>query len=259
MREITPIFKSNASLGRSILPPEKPDAKDKEALVSIYDIVKKYKLKQVCILDDSTLCLPSIYKDLNEITQLVYGINFVVCQNVKDRSDESRKTESKITVYMKGADAYEDFLAFHNGICGKEENFYYQPRADWDLVKSLWTKNLGMVLPAYDNFLHNNLFLNFNCIPDFGKIKPIFTYADMGLPFDYVLSEQIKKYAAENKLNCQEVHPVYYYSKADFKAYTIFRCIENRSKFSKPDLGYFSSDEFCWESYCSKAGVEFLK
>lgn len=261
MSNIIPIFKSNASLGRSILPAEKPSdkqsKKDYLPIVSIYDIVKNYALKDVCIFDDSFLSFPSIYKDFRDLAKVIYGINYVVCQDVKDRSDESRKTESKITVYMKNSNGYRDILNFNNEICGKEENFYYQPRVDWKMMNRLWTDNLGLVIPAYDNFLHNNLFSNFNCIPDFGKIKPVFLYANMNLPFDSFLSNEIKKYATSNNFESNECHYVYYYSRDDYEAYMNFRCIDNRSKFSDPRLEYFSSDEFCWESYCNKIGIEF--
>ncbi len=269
---ILPIFKTHGSLGKSILMTygEKEAEKDKDGKtlitewpisesgpISIVGIIKKHKLENITIIDDTFLSFPQIYKELGKITNVVFGINLIVAQDAKDKSEKSQKTESKISILMKNSDGYKDLLRIHNLIHTSEDYFYYHYRCDWNILKELWTDNLALIIPPYDNFIHLNSFTDYNCIPDFGKIKPIMTIARMELPIDDLLSEVIKKYALNNKFDLQEVHPVYYYKDSDIKAYMNYRCINGRAQFSKPEINGFCSPYFSFEAYCRKVGINF--
>jgi DNA polymerase III alpha subunit len=257
MNDILPIFKTHGSLGRSILTVEDEKELSESGPVSLVSIVKKHKLENITIIDDTFLCFPQVYSELNDITNVIFGINLLVAQNAKDKSEPSIKTENKVSILMRNSAGYKDLLKIHNLVYTNLDNFYYHYRCDWNIIKENWTDNLLMVIPPYDNFIHLNTFYDSNCIPDFGSIKPTMTYARMELPFDDLLIKSIKQYSKNNKLDLLEVHPVYYYKDEDIKAYMNFRAIENRKEFSKPDIEGFSSPYFSFEAYCRKAGINF--
>lgn len=261
---VIPIFKTHGSLGRSLLTVEEKDKEtdpniSKDSPISIVGIVNEYKLKELTIIDDTFLSFPQIYSNLNPIcNKVVFGINFICCQDVKDKSDKSLKTESKISVLIKNSNGYKDLLKIHNLVHTSEEHFYYRPRICWKTLRDNWSNNLILMLPSYDNFIHKNLLFDSNCVPDLGKIKPILTYSNQELPFDYLLEENIKKYSKSNNYELHEIHNVYYYSNEDAKAYNVYRCVDNRSSFSKPNLEGFSSNKFSWENYCEKMNIKFI-
>jgi DNA polymerase III alpha subunit len=259
MTNIVPIFKTHGSLAKSIISYEDEEKISESGPVSLISIVNTYNLKRVVVMDDSFLAFPSLYSSLPSNCELIFGINFLCCRDAKDKSEASLKTEHKISNLMKNSDGYKDLLRIHNAIHTNQDNFYYQMRADLDIIKSKWTDNLLMIIPPYDNFIHKNLLFDSFCVPDFGNIKPIFTYAKMQIPWDYLLEEGIKNYATNNSCDIQEVHPVYYYKEEDVKAFYTYKLIENRSKFSEPELDFFCSNKFSWESYLGKTNAQLIQ
>jgi len=257
-KNIIPIYKSCGSIGKSILTVDKEyDIKD-DSTVSIIAISKKFNLKEVIIIDDSFFLFPQIYKNfVDECTKVIFGINFIVCNDVKDKNDKSRRTESKVSILMKNSNGYQDLIKIYNAAKSVEENFYFYGRLDWKIIHSLWTDNLYMILPPYDNFIHKNLLCNGSCVPDFKNINPLFTFADQDIPFDNILIPTIKEYAEIYKFDLSEVHPIYYYRRSDFETYMTFRAIDERNKFENINLDYFCSPEFCFESYANKVGIKF--
>lgn len=255
---IQPIFQTHASLGKSLLTLDKEDDISGDSTVSIVALAKKYKLPEVTILDDCFTLFIEAYKNLADITKLNYGINFQICADAKDLTDDSLKTQSKISVLMRNSDGYKDLIKLYSAAHTKE-TFYYTGRLDWRILKEKWTDNLMLILPFYDSFIHKNLLQNGGCVPDFSDTRPILTYAKMELPFDEILEENVRKYAQSTNFELAEVHPVCYYAREDFKAFSVRKAISLRSSFDRPNKDYFCSDEFCWESYCEKVGVEFQK
>lgn len=254
-RVITPIFKTHGSLGKSIISADKSESISPDGTVSILSIVKEHNLKEITVCDDGFLCFPKLYKQLKGLCKLNFGINFYCCSSVDGKGDESIRTESKVTVFMKNSDGYRDLLKLHNVIHTDQRYQYYKVRMDWETLANNWTDNLELVFPPYDNFIHNNSLKDGECVPQLKGIKPSFFYSDMGLPFDYLLKSRIKEYASNNSLDLYEVHPVYYYSDSDLKPYIVFRSIANikkRANFSCPELEFCTSNQFSFESYLRK-------
>lgn len=258
-QEILPIFKTSASIGRSILTVEDETEINDNSPVSVIAIAQKYKLDKLVIVDDSFINFPSLYKNCKKHKiQLVYGINFTVCNDAKQKSEESLSSNCKISVLMRNSDGYKDLLKLHNAIKAKEENFYYISRADYSILKDNWSDNLSLVLPSYDNFLHKNLLEYGKCLPDFGKIKPIMTYSKMELPFDNLLIQALTNYAKNNDCDLLETHNIYYYKKSQYKDYNMLRSINNRGKFSSPNVDFLCSDLFSFESFLDKTQGKFI-
>jgi DNA polymerase III alpha subunit len=265
MQNIVPIFKTHGSLSKSILSYEeadKPENRDKiteSDPTSIISIAYKYHFDKIVVIEDSFLSFPSLYAGLPKGCQLIYGINFTCCKNALDKSEESLKTEHKISIIMKNSGGYKDLLKIHNLVHTNQDYFYYRTRVDLDILKNNWTENLMLIIPPYDNFIHRNLLSDSICVPDFNSLNPLFTFAQQNLPFDYLLVEAITKYAQANKYELQEVHPVYYYRDEDVKAFYAYKCIENRSTFEEPKMDFMCSNNFSFESYLRKINDKFIQ
>ncbi len=264
MENIIPIFKTDGSLGRSILTSSIPQNGGKDDLelredstISIFSIVNEFKLKELLVIEDSFLSFPTLYKNSKRFdTKLIFGLNFMLCNDVADKTEKSFASECKISVVMKNSNGYKDLIKLHDAINANVDNFYYICRGDYNILQNNWTDNLELIIPPFDNFIHKNYLLNGNCLPQFGAIKPTLTYASMELPWNEILNKKTIDYAKNNNIQLKEVHPVYYYKSSDFKAYCIFRAINNRAKFPNPNISYFCSDMFSFEQYCKKIGVK---
>ncbi len=264
---VLPVWKTHGSLGKSILTYEvnkKPNSNEDDfdihddAANSIIVIAKKHNINPLVVIEDSFLSFPSLYKycKKHEI-QLVFGLNFNLCNDVKEKSDKSLLTNSKVSVLMKNSAGYPDLIKLHDAINSNAENFYYEPRGDWAILREYWTENLELVIPPFDNFIHKNYLQNGTCIPNFGdvnRINPIITYANMELSWNSLLNEALVEYAKNNNYRLQEVHPIYYYKKDDFKAYTLFRAIDNRGDYFNTKIDFFDSNCFNFENYLEKTG-----
>ena len=66
MDEVLPVFKSQYSLGRSILTLEKPDDMLNGGPDSIVDMAEENELEQVTLIDDSMTGFLQAYKNLKE-------------------------------------------------------------------------------------------------------------------------------------------------------------------------------------------------
>jgi DNA polymerase-3 subunit alpha len=217
-------------------------------------VAKKFGLKKV-FLEDSSFCgFISFYKQCQkENIEGYFGIELVAYDGEKD--EESRKTESKVIIWLKNSDAYRDGIRMFSEAA--TNGFYYYPRITWTKLQEMFTENLSLMITSFSGFLARNLLEDYICNPNFGNIKPILTYSTCGLPFDGLIENTVKKYAESNNLEVMQVHPIYYFSEKDAKPYLIRRCIEKRSKWSTPNLNHFSSDNFSWESYCKLVGIDF--
>jgi DNA polymerase III alpha subunit len=253
-----PVFSTHYSIGRGILTCDDPmDVIDPLSSISIFSIGKKYQLKEIYLAETSFSGFIEAQKYSEKAgLDLRFGIKFIIATNAQDKSEDSRCTESKITVWMKNSDGYKDLIKLYSAIHAHEENFYYYCRGDWKIVKDHWTDNLLLTVPFYDSFLYKNLLEYGRCVPNLAK-SPIFEVSEMGLPFDRLIRECVIKYILDSGYETLLTHPIYYYQKSDFLAYQTFRCIGNRSTINKPQLDHMSIDSFCWEEYCNRAGIEF--
>src|ERR1019366_9529515 len=152
----------------------------------------------------------------------------------------------KINVWLLNSDGYSDLCKLVS--CANVDGFYYIPRIDEENLSRLLTKNLSVTIPFYDSFLANNL-LRFNtCVFNYEKFDPLFFLEDNSLPFDFLIRDKVNSL----KVPIQEAKSIFYYKKEDVEAYQVLRCLSKRSTLEKPNLNYFSSDEFCFESYIEK-------
>lgn len=238
------LLSSHYSIGLSILTLEEPEEITLTKPISIFSIAKKHGLNEIFLVEKSFGGFFQSYKISNEIgVPLRFGIKMVVCNNINEKTEESLSTESKVIIWLKNSAAYKDAIKIYSK--SFKDGFYYQNRIDWATLKEMWTENLGLSIPFYDSFLHSNLLIyNHRATPDFGRIEPNFLIENHNLPIDPLIKNAVDNYSKSDKIEKVDANTVYYYSRASFKAYMIFRTIHNRSTFNKPQLDGFTSDQF---------------
>lgn len=249
---IIPLFKSHYSIGRSILTVDKAENELKENKpISIFSIAKYYKLPEVYISDSSFTGFIETYESVKDLNiPIRFGYQVICCADIEDKSEKSFETEHKIIIWMKNSDAYKSLIKISSKAA--TDGFFYIPRIDYKNLKSLWSDDLLLTIPFYDNFLHNNCLKGSRCIFQLEEFKPVFFIEDNGLPFDSIIKEKILNYCQSNKLEYQDTQSIFYHKRKDFLSYLTFRAINNRSTLNKPQLSHMSSDNFCFESWLEK-------
>ena len=252
MDEITPIFKSHYSLGRSILTLKDPkDAANTQSSDSIFDICQENSLKEVFLVDDNMSGFLKAYSRSKELgIKLIFGLRLTVCPDALNKTEEGRQNSSKNIIFIRNAEAYKQLIKIYT--FAAQEGFYYEPRIDTKTLKSLWTKDLLLAIPFYDSFLYNNKYTDAQCVPDFSFCDPIFFIEDNDVLIDKDLKERVTEFCAD-KYKIQKVKSIYYKKKDDFVAYLTFKCINKRTSTEKPNFDGMCSDQFCYESFLEVA------
>ena len=166
MNEIINIFKSQGSFYKSILTSEDKSEISKDEPVSIISIAVQNKLDKLLVIDDTFFEFPKLYKNCNKKNiQLIFGIDFIICNDAMEKSERSLKTESKVCILMKNSDGYKDLLNIHNLVHTNLDFCYYKHRLDWKNLQNNWTDNLILLIPQYNGFIHKNLLFDSYCVP----------------------------------------------------------------------------------------------
>ena len=179
--------------------------------------------------------------------KLIFGLRLNVCQDLSKKDESSRKETCKFIVFAKNKSGYQRLIKIYSEASLK--GFYYQPRADYETLKKFWDdKDLILCVPFYDSFLHRNILMGYNCVPDISFTKPLFCIEDNSLPFDSLILNRVNKYC-KDEFEKIDVQSIYYAKKDDFKAFLTFRCIDKRTALDKPNFDHMCSDEFCFEKW----------
>lgn len=252
MSEIIPLFYDQSSF-KSILTYEKPrKVTDPSAPDSIVEICKENGLKKCVGVSRNFSTFIDAWKNLNAIgTELIWGIEFTMCDDAKAHTDESRINEHKVIVFMKNKDAYKNLLNIYTACHSNIDNKYYLQRFDYKQLKELWSDDLILTIPFFDGFIGRNL-LNYGSaiVPDMSFTKPIILRErGSNLPFEGLIHKALDKYNKDKKIEEFDVKTIYYKSRTDFRAYSVYRGIMNKELHSKPNMEHFGSREFCFESW----------
>ncbi len=248
-----PLFKSHYSLGKSILTLAKAGSSDTDEPSSIIDIAKKLELDKIYLVDDSISGFLEAYKSCEDAKlDLRFGLRLTVCDDIDNKTAESRDKEHKIIVFVRDTEGYKNLIKIST--IASTRGFYYYPRIDCKNLKELWNEdNVTMCIPFYDSYIFKNNLTYSICVPDFSFCKPFYFMEDNNLPFDGILKSKIEESVSDKSLIVKS-QSVYYENKEDFLAYLTFRCISERTTLNKPNLDHCSSNEFCAESFKEKYG-----
>ena len=248
-----PLFKSHYSLGKSILTLSKAGSSEPDEPSSIIDIAKNLNLDNLYVVDDSISGFLEAYKSCEDAKlNLRFGLRLTVCDDVENKTAESRDKEHKVIIFITNNDGYYDLIKIST--FASIDGFYYYPRIDCKNLSRLWKKdNLALCIPFYDSYVFKNNLTYSICVPDFSFCTPTYFVEDNNLPFDEILKSKVKEITS-NGLPAVRSQSIYYENKEDFLAYLTFRCISERTTLNKPNLNHCSSNEFCAESFKEKYG-----
>ena len=240
-----PLFKSNYSVGKSILTLDEAKKEPDDSADSIMDIALENNLKQIILIEDSMVGFLEAHKICkNYNIQLIYGLRINCCNLLEDEDKE--KSKHKIIIFSKN-DAgckllnkiYSNAFCNHNGF------------VDGKYLSTIWDESaLQLAIPFYDSYIYNNNFTFSSCVPDFAFTKANYFIENNNLPTDPLLIDLVNKICEKPLLT----KSIYYKDKKDVYAFQTYKILCNRSfgkesSLSNPNLNNFGSDEFCWESY----------
>jgi DNA polymerase-3 subunit alpha len=248
-----PLFKSHYSLGKSILTLAKAGSSELDEPSSIIDIAKKLNLENLYLVDDSISGFLEAYKSCEDAKlNLRFGLRLTVCDDIDNKTAESRDKEHKVIIFITNTDGYYDLIKIST--LASIQGFYYYPRIDCKRLKKLWNENnLSLCIPFYDSYVFKNNLTYSICVTDFSFCNPTYFVEDNNLPFDEILKSKIEEIVTD-KLLSVKTQSIYYENKEDFLAYLTFRCISERTTLNKPNLNHCSSNEFSAESFKEKYG-----
>lgn len=251
--EVLPIFYDHSSQ-KSIL--TWWDARDIKSSgpQSILGLAEEASLKEVVFVSKNFSTFLEAWKAAKAAQiKLIFGLEFIICDDTKNRTPESRHNEHKVIVFARNSAGYSDLLKIYSTCHSNLENKYYVQRFDFEQLSSLWTPNLHLSIPFFDGFVAKNL-LQFgaNIMPDLsfaGKELTIFREIDTEHPLEGLINGAIDKYFESQNITAQKTKTIYYKNRADFLPYSVYRCIQNGSSFDMPDLEFFCSDKFSFETW----------
>ena len=252
--EILPIFKSHYSLGRSILTLDESEEETENKPKSIISICKEEKIKKILLVEDSMSGFLQAYLNCeNSGISLSFGLRLDICQDMNDKSEDSRSETSKIILIAKNKAGYKNLIKIYSS--ASTAGFYYRPRIDFNYLNEFVDDSLIIAFPFYDSFIYRNLMQGNMALPNLTDKNPIFFIEDNDLPFDSLVKKSVVSYANAEGYSTLEAKSIYYHKREDFKAYLTFRCIHNRSSLERPRLDHMSSTEFCVESWKEQNGT----
>ena len=247
-----PLFKSHYSIGKSILTLEEEGGSMEGGPQSIIDLCKANDIKDLYLVDDSMSgFLQGFINSQSAGLNFRFGLRISVCDNMEEKNEEEINKTSKLVIFANNKDGYKRLIKIYTKAA--QEGFYYVPRIDYKALKAIWDeKDLTMLVPFYDSFLHMNSLHGAICAPDFSFCSPFFSLEENDVPFNSLIEKRVKGYSDEDKI--LKVKSVFYNKKEDFKAFLTFRCINKRTTLDKPNLDHMTSNEFCLESWGGSNG-----
>ncbi len=244
---VLPLFKSHYSVGKSILTLDKKGSSDSNGTCSVIDLCLEEKIKDLYLVDDSMGGFLEAYINSKDAgLNFRFGLRLSVC-DTKEKSEDSLERTSKYLIFANNKAGYEKLIKIYT--FAAKDGFYYEPRIDFESLKSFWSeKDLTLVIPFYDSFLHQNSLRGSLCVPDFSFCTPRFLQEENDIPFNFLINKHLKNYC-QDKYEILKSKSIYYKNKIDFKAYLTFRCINKRTTLNKPNLEHMTSNEFSLESW----------
>jgi DNA polymerase III alpha subunit len=234
-----PLFKTHYSMKSILTLEDKPEEGGPD---SVWAICKEYDIKDLYLLEDSMSGFLKAYEGAKkENLNLRFGLR-INCKN----SEASEDSKHKIVIFALNSAGCSDLNKLSSEI-----NVKLGGAANYDYLKTNWTKNLQLVVPYYDSFLFQNLFTFNRCMPDFSFCQPIFIKESNGLPFEPAYNKELA--AFEKDYEFLGAKSIYYKTREDFKAWQTFKCMHRKgfgkSTLEKPEMAHCSSNEFCIESW----------
>lgn len=248
-----PIFHTNYSL-RSILNMEPSGKQKPHEAPSIFDCAKDLQLEKLVVVDD----IPSAFMPLSdqcdkEGLKLYYGLRFVVCNDIKDKSEDGVSSHAcyNIIPRVMSNKLHKNLQAIYidSGTIGHLDlgKKKYR-RIDYSVLKKHWDSDLALIPCFYDGPHYQNLFHFSTHQVNLSEFNPIYELQFHNLPFDNLLADSVKQGNETIK-----THSIYYRKKDEFLAFMAYK-IASKKRFGRqssidaPNIDDFHSNSFCSEA-----------
>lgn len=254
MSDIVPIFYDHSSQKSLLTFWTGKDCKP-NGPQSIIEIAKGNALKSICFVSTNYATFSEAWRACNDANiKLVFGIEMLFCEDASIKNEASLKTEHKVIIFARNSTGHKDLLKVFSECHAKPENKYYKQRFDPIQLERLWTDNLELYIPFFDGFISKNLLqYGASIMPDFsfcGKNVGLFREQATEHPHEQIINAGIDSFLSVHP-NWKQVKTktIYYKARSDYRAYNVYRAIQNRKPFSSPNLEFFCSPAFCFESW----------
>ena len=252
--EIIPIFYDHTSL-LGIMTAWTPDeCKDPNGPQSFLKLAKDAGLKKVYYISNNFEAFREALKNAKKLDlELVFGLQmWLTDDSINNHTEQSIKQEHKIIVFAKNGAAYNDLSRLFTDCNTNQANKYYKMRYDFKQLSKFWTKNLVLAFPYADSFLaKNRLVMGASIVPDFDFVPKddvvFMKEVDSGLPFAPLIDESMELFCKDFEVI--NVKTCYYEKPEDCPAHMVYRGFQERAKFCKPELRWFCSDSFNFQSW----------
>ena len=248
VKEMTPVFKSTFSIGKSILTLD--PASSEGGADSIIEICKEHQIDPLVLVEDTMTGFVKAHNICKEEKiRLLFGLRISCCNEIGEEDD----SEHKVIIFAKNDNGCRLLNKIYS-----QANTVGEGKIDFKYLNSIWTDDVNLVIPFYDSFIFNNQMHLKKCIPDFSTILPTFWLEVNALPFDGLVAEKVMKFAEGMVRPVKRVKTILYKNKADVEALQTYKVLCNRSfgraaSLSSPNLNHFGTNEFCLESYLQYA------
>lgn len=224
---------------------------------SIVKLCEEHKFKQCVAVSDNFSTFIEAYKAFDKVgIQFVFGLDLWMVADVASKDDFARKQESKITIFIKNSQGYQDLIKLYTDCYTnkdraiKDHRLGTRFRYDWKALKGMWTDNLSLALPFFDSAIAKNCTVwGAQIMPEYPVDPVIFREVKSEHPMEETINAALDEYNRDSRFAEQKVKNIYYAKREDFKANAVYRSIHHHSSYSKPEMEYFCSPEFCLESY----------
>lgn len=241
-----PLFKSHYSIRRSILTLEKSGKSAENEPASIFDIAKKNNLDTVFIVDDSIGSMKIAYETAeSENIKMIWGLRITCCDDSLSKDPEIKNTYHKIIIAPRNKIGYTNLIELYS--YAAKDGFLSVPRVCEKILNKYSLDNIKIMIPFYDSFIFNNMVYGHSCLFSYEKYNSIFFIEESYLQFDKIVKDAVMSLGVKT----EKARSVYYEKRQDFLPYLTYRCFTNfplRTVVTKPDLDFFSSNEFCFEN-----------
>ena len=234
-------------MGRSILTLKNKDKNDEGSPDSIFPLLQDAGLNELFLVDDNFSGFLEANKTCEQRkVKLNFGLRLTLCDDIDQKDDEGKNSNSKIILLGKTPEAYERLIEIYT--IASTGGFFEESRVDCSVLKKKWNdKDLSAIFPFYDSYLFNNVLTNKICHPDI-FFDPVYLVEDNDLPFDDIITDKLSEIDGE-QIKAQSI---YYSERKDFQAYLTMRCLGKRATLDMPNCEHMSSDSFCFESWEEK-------